>query len=756
MLSLAWCRRMAWVVAGSIASVSGVPGIAQQAQSPVASNAQPETERPRTESMANARPRIGIALEGGGALGFAHIGVLEWLEAHHIPVDYVAGTSMGGLVGGLYASGMSIDEIKQFVREIHWSAVLSGQVPFEALSYRRKEDKVAFPNRLEFGLKNGLSLPSGLNSGAAVGLLFDRELLPYYDLKNFDDLPIPFRCVATEITKGQKHVFSDGSLSQAMRATMSIPGVFAPVHHGNEVYSDGMAVDNLPVDVARSMGSDVVIASYLNSGLPDPKTMGSLLGIAGRNVSIMVAANETASLKSADIVVSSDVAKYATLEFSRSEEIIPIGEKAAEEQASKLEKYALNDADWAEYMKRRQERRRTKVPVPQFVEVYGISGQEEHQVEHAFHEYVGKPIDTDKLETSIADLQGTGLFSTINYTITEHNGRPGLFVRVREKDYGPPFLNFGLTILGNDSNNVQMGLGGRVTFFNLTGPGSELRVTGLIGQTAELVGELYKPFRTNSHFFMAPHAYLYQTTNAYYEGSDQLEQYKERRNGIGFDVGYLFDQRAELRVGEDYQWYNEHRTIGTPAESEFSITPLVTSVRFQYLGQNDVVVPTRGSVVRAGYSYFTSQPFASGGYSQSSGALEQFFPVRTNGILFGGLQGGTSFGADNLGLAGFNLGGPLRLSAYGQNELLGTDFVLGQAGYLYRLLRLNPVFADSIYAGGLYEIGKMYGGNAETPSLPNDVAGVVVIKTLIGPVYGGLSIGDSDHRKWFFGVGRIF
>jgi NTE family protein len=175
------------------------------------------------------RPKVALVFEGGGALGFAHIGVLEWVEAHHIPVDYVAGTSMGGLVGGLYASGMSPQEIKNFISGINWTSVLSGQLPFQALNYRRKEDKLAFPNRLEFGLKHGLSLPNGLNSGSAVGLLLDQQMLAYYDLKSFDDLPIPFRCVASMCSKtdrlrrrcAQRCRFRESSrrLSTARRST---------------------------------------------------------------------------------------------------------------------------------------------------------------------------------------------------------------------------------------------------------------------------------------------------------------------------------------------------------------------------------------------------------------------------------------------------------------------------------------------------------------------------------------------------------
>ena len=169
-----------------------------------------------------------------------------------------------------------------------------------------------------------------------------------------------------------------------------------------------------------------------------------------------------------------------------------------------------------------------------------------------------------------------------------------------------------------------------------------------------------------------------------------------------------------------------------------------------------MMVPTRGSVVSTTYNYYTKRPNGSGGYSQMVGRLEHFFPVRSKNAVFVTGQGGTSFGADNLGLAGLNLGGPLQLSAYARNELLGTDYFLGQVGYLHQIFRLNPVIADAVYAGGIYEIGKMYGGNPQTPTLPNSFGGVIIAKTLLGPMFGGLSIGDSGHRKWYLGLGRVF
>ncbi len=748
MWNFALCRRVFLALVGSF-GILGSTAFSQALETkPPVDSQQP--------AQPKARPKIGLVFAGGGALGLAHIGVIKWMETHHIPVDYVTGTSMGGLVGGLYAAGFSTDELKEFVDGIDWHSVLSGQVPFQSLSFRRKEDKLAFPNRLEFGLKHGFRLPSGLNSGAAVGLLFDRTLLPYYDLKSFDDLPIPFRCVATEIVTGQAHVFKDGSLPQALRATMSIPGVFAPVRHGDLIFSDGAAVDNLPVDVARSMGSDVIVASYLDSGPTDPASLSSLLGVAGRNVSIMTAANVARSLKDANIVISSDVSKFGTLEFTSSDAIIPMGEKAAAAMSEQLEKYALNDADWAEYVRQRDSRRRTQVPIPQFVEVYGITGSQERDVEVRFEKFIGKPIDPDALERVISDLLGTWLYSTIDYTIAERDGKPGLLIRPREKDHGPPFVNLGLTILANDSNNVQFGAALRVTFYDVVGPGSELRVDGGVGQPAGLGGELYKPLAAGSKVFVAPRAYLTHIVNPYYQGSTQVDQFRETTNGFGADLGYQFNSRTELRAGVDYQWYSAVRTIGSPVGLEFHLTPFVPGLKFQYLGQDDMMVPTRGTYVSALYNYHTQSPADSGGYSQMTAQVRHYIPIKSRGILLGIGQGGTSFGATNLGLAGLTLGGPLRLSAYSRDQLLGTDFFLAQVGYLHRLLRLNPVIGDAIYAGGIYEIGKMYGGNAGTPSLPNDFSGVVVMKTLIGPVFGGISIGDSGNWKWYFGLGRVF
>ena len=185
------------------------------------------------------RHRIGLVLSGGGARGLAHIGVLEWLEQHRIPVDYIAGTSMGGLIGGLYATGMPPAEIRRLVSTLDWDKLLSGPPSYNELSFRRKEDRRAYPTALEFGWRDGLRLPQSINPGHYVGLLLDRLTLPYSTVPTFGDLPTPFRCVATDIIAAEPVVLQDGSLSQALRATMAIPGIFTPIEIGGRVLADG-------------------------------------------------------------------------------------------------------------------------------------------------------------------------------------------------------------------------------------------------------------------------------------------------------------------------------------------------------------------------------------------------------------------------------------------------------------------------------------------------------------------------------------
>src|ERR1700733_8318225 len=321
------------------------------------------------------RPKLGLVLEGGGALGLAHIGVITWMEEHRIPVSYVAGTSMGGLVGGIYATGRSPAEVKELIDGIDWDQVLSGVTPFRDLSFRRKEDAHEVPSSLEFGLRGGLRFPSGFNTGQEVNLVLDRVALPYSELSSFNDLPIPFACVATDLVSGKPHVFRAGPLSLALRSTMSLPGIFTPVRSGKRLYVDGFLLNNLPIDVAKEMGADVTVGIHLETAPLDPKTDLSSFGVLGQSISVMSAVNVLRSMEQADILLTVPLLKYSTLDYNKADAIIKIGYDAAAAKASVLSAFSVSEAEWEEYIAVRNSRRKT-APTPQFVEVAGATSPE--------------------------------------------------------------------------------------------------------------------------------------------------------------------------------------------------------------------------------------------------------------------------------------------------------------------------------------------------------------------------------------------
>ncbi len=412
-------------------------------------NASPTSD---AQEHVKGRLRIGVALEGGGALGLAHIGVLEWFEEHHIPIDEVAGTSMGGLVGGFYATGMTPAELKKLIEGVDWNGMLGGATPYEDLSFRRKEDQRAFPNAFILGLRNGLSLPPGLNSGHQIGLLIDRITIPYYKLGSFETLPTPFRCVATDLVSGKEVVFEQGSLALALRSTMSIPGAFAPVVDKDRVLVDGGLLNNLPTDVVKQMGADIVIAVHLDTKPVEAAEIRSLFTVLQQSVRVVVAESEMRGLAQADAVISVPLAGYSATDYRKNEAIMRKGYETADTKAELLEKFALSDAEWKDYVRDRQARKETLSPVPQFIKVGGADTQQQTEnIEHYLAPLAGKPLDTDKLDRALTRLAGVGRYDAVGYRITERDGQQGLLVQVSEKNYAPPTIQPAFEVDGSES-----------------------------------------------------------------------------------------------------------------------------------------------------------------------------------------------------------------------------------------------------------------------------------------------------------------
>ncbi len=702
------------------------------------------------------RQKIGLVLEGGGALGLAHIGVLQWLYEHHVPVDLVAGTSMGGLVGGIYATGKSPDQIQQMIQKVDWDQALSGELPFRDLSYRRKEDAVEFPTRIEFGLRHGVQLPEGFNAGQQVSFILDHVALPYSQIKSFNDLPTPFACVATELNSGRQHVFHDGSLSLALRSTMSLPGIFSPVRSGKNLYADGGLLNNLPVDVAQSMGAQLTVAVYLQADSFNAQQPLSSFSVLGQSLSVMIAANELKSIQMADVLVTVPLKKYTTLDYDKAPELIRLGYEAAESKQAILSKLAVDDEAWKQYVAQR-ESRTLETPVPQFIEVTGTTRQLANRIEKRLGPDVGKPVNTVNLEEQFTRIAGSGRWASLGYSMTDKDGKPGLLVSAEEKSYSPPIVRPLIIIDGTNYNEVLFSAGARITFLDYGSFGSELRNDIIVGSIYELKSEYYHPFTPATRWFIAPQLDL-DTDKFYFYYDNHIDsQYRKRQFGGALDFGYTFRNKAEARLGYQsaYQRYS-------PVIGDTVIYPVqsgrigVTRFHYNLDLTDDPVLPMRGMSANYRGEWWDANTGTKKPFPVTELRTRFLFPLTTKSSAYLALSGGTTLGYESTGIPPFSLGGGLQLSAFGENELITNQYYLFQTGYIRRLARLPPFLGDTISLVTTYEAGKTFFLPNE-PSVPMDGVVGIVVKTVVGPFeIAGTAGNGKDHRKIFFQLDKVF
>ncbi len=721
------------------------------AVSPYTTPQEPPKSTPKTH------PKLGLVLEGGGALGLAHIGVITWMEEHRIPVSYVVGTSMGGLVGGIYATGRSPAEVRELINGIDWDQVLSGVTPFRDLSFRRKQDAHDVPGQLEFGLRGGLQFPSGFNSGQEVNLVLDSVALPYSEIQSFNDLPIPFACVATDLVSGKRHVFRDGSLSLAMRSTMSLPGIFTPVRSGNSLYADGFLLDNLPIDVGKEMGPEVTLGIHLETAPMDPKTNLSSFGVLGQAISVMSAVNELRSMEQADILVTVPLLKYTSLDYDKADAIIKAGYDAAASKASVLAAFSVSEAEWEDYIAARNARRRT-VPVPQFIAVTGTSPEMAKAMEKQMSPLVGKPVDTEKVGQDMMTIVGMGRFATATYSMTEKNGQQGLKVQAEQKSYAPPIVRPLIIIDGSEYNNVLFSLGARITFMDVGSYRSELRNDVVLGSQYLLSSEYYHPYTTSSNWFIAPRAGFNSTQFNIYSGNTLQASYRIRQYGGGLDTGYTFGRTGEFRLGYEGGWENATPVIGNvPTLPTTSGTTGDIRIQYQLTTLDDPVLPRAGTSLLMYTKGYNTNPAAPSPFPLSEIQAEQFFRLSPSTSIFVSASGGSSYGYKT-GLPAFSLGGSRRLVAWSTNELLTNQYFVGQLGYIRELVKLPPFLGSSINALGILEVGKTYKlpNGPSPPNIPGDVAGGLLVNTIFGPVLVAGTVGDYGHARFYFQIGRVF
>lgn len=715
------------------------------------------------ETGAKKRPTVGLVLSGGGARGFAHIGVLKVLEANHIPVDYVGGASMGALIGSLYAMGRTPDEIETLIGSLDWDKLLQTSPSLDNLSFRRKEDRRNIPAPITLrGKANDLKLPNALNPGHEIGLLFDRETLTYSNVNNFDDLPIPFRAVGTDMVKGESVTLKGGSLSRVLRATMSIPGIFAPVEIDGKILSDGGLVNNIPTDVVKAMGADILIVVNIETQLASRESLDSLLGVLSQTINISSLDNSRRSLRQANVIIAPELGTNTIGSFTNYKEIIALGYQGAEQRIDLLKSLSLNDADWQAHLAKRQSRKLPETaPVPAFLAIEGRNSDAVETIEKKINgKYTNQPLDDkkqDELAKDLTQLTGTGRFSALGYDITNREGRNGLRInlnRADERIEKPARLELGFDVNSFEADNVNFNVKARLTFFDVGRYGTEWRNDFSIGSNTLLATEYYRPIG-ESKFFVAPRASYDRRRINFFVESNRIAEYLQETVQIGGDVGYIFNPRSELRAGYTLGYQNVSRRIGDPLLPNVQGAFSNLSLRYVYDGLDRAQVPTDGILSRNSLNYFLDSPGASGRYTQFESRNLGFQKISERNTVFGFGNGGTTFGGDAPFIQQFTLGGAFRLGGYGFGEFRANNYLSGGVGILHNPKFFPTFLGNKAYLGAWYEGGSAF-ERFNTINYRQSVTGGAVVETILGPIFFGGSYNENGRGRIYFSFGRFF
>ncbi len=721
------------------------------------------------------RPSVGLALEGGGALGLAHVGVLKWFEENRIPVDRIAGTSMGSLAAALYATGHTPDEMRALAVSDAFLGVFTLETPYADSSFRRRQDRHELPQAIGIGLKHGPLVRNALLTDRGVNEFLSNNMAAFnrQDL-DYNQLPIPFRCVATDLNTLQSFTFASGPIPGAVRASISIPGVFPPVQDRNGHYLvDGGILDNLPTDVVkRDLRADIVIAVRLEDSALSGVDTSSIVGVLNRAFSAGIVHNVEQAERLADLVVRVPVGSFSATDYAKAGQLVDAGYKAAEQNRATLLKYALDEEDWKAYLAARESRRQAQPGVlhPAVVRDLRVEGGEpgaNRQVLSDMKPLAGHPLSAAATLNALKPIQSNGGYSatweTFNQATADSalavsgppGGNPmsGILVRLSRDPTGPPYLLIDPEMAASTSNITREQMALRLVDQNLGGFGSELRADVRIGYMTDLSAEYYRMLSPGG-YFIEPRAGVVREPVYIWANQKRIAERFEQNLEAGLEAGRTFSNQLQVSAlwrAQDTRW--SLRT-GSDGGGYLSGTAQTGLLKFDMDKAAAGVVSPRGFRLSASVGAF----YHAAGSNNAPLAKLSFIRSRSyNQRNIFSISGEiNSYLRANVAQPyRFTLGGPTRLSASSFDEYRGTDTYLSRLGYLHRIAPLPTGLGQGLYAVFGYEAGEIWSPEAHSILRQDGTTGLLA-NTPLGLVTFGVSVGDAGHRKVFVTLGRWF
>ncbi len=719
------------------------------------------------------RPRIGLVLSGGGARGLAHVGVLKVLEQLQIPVDVITGTSMGAIVGGLYASGMRADVLERELRAVRWGEIFNNRVARQHLSQRRKEEDFEVSPLVELGWRNGeVQVPSAAVSSRGLESLLRRYTLPVRDVQRFDALPIPFRAIATDMESGAAVVLDQGDLALALRSSMSVPGVFAPTEVGGRVLGDGGLVNNLPIDVARALGADIVIAVNIGTPPGGREMLSSAVGLTAQMLNLLTEQNvqrSLATLQPADVLIAPALGTLTSGDFDRAEQFFALGEAGARGRSDRLAPLSLDAAAYAAW--------RSSHPQPGVadarlaaVRIQGSKATNPERLLPMLESKPGDAFDPARAERDAGRLAAGGDYTRSDYLLLR-GSRPGagdaLVFDLEDKPWGPHYLNLGLDLGTDLSGRSAFNLKISHNSHWLTPNGTEWRNRLQIGEVPRVFTELYHPLawstsRAND-WFVAGYASAERRRLTVYGADDarELAAFRRTVGAVGLDLGQPWGEFGELRLG----W--SRTRVG--ARLLLLSGAVGTVVGSDHASWTEDALRARAVVDQLDYANFPQKGYrvsAELWAGQRSGDLGgSFHRIETEGTAvksFGRhtleLHALLQTAAQRLGSAGaarYTLGGFHRLSGYQNGQLVGNHVALLRLGYTHRLTQ-TPTLTRGFFVGATLEAGNAWleRKDVSLSTLRTGMSLFLGADTGIGPLYLGLTYAPRGLTGLALFIGR--
>lgn len=701
-------------------------------------------------------PRIALALGGGGARGAAHVGVLRVLEEQRVPVHAIAGTSMGAVIGGLYAAGMSPDEIERALTEIDWMYAFSDKTSRELLSFRRKQDDARLKVRARLGLKDGrVSLPRGFLQGQKLELLLRQLLLPVTDIDDFDRLQIPFRAVAADLETGEPVVLDSGDLADAIRASMSLPGILEPVELNGRLLVDGGIASNVPIEVARSLGADVVIAVDVNSEPVGRDELANPLVVANQVITLLVnreTERQKQSLGADDLLLEPELGDMAPYSFTELSQAIEAGAEAARRATETLAQWSAPSGALADEPDVQQDT--TAVTVAE-VRVDSDTDLKPRYITSRMHTEVGQALDPEQLLRDLDRVYGMGVWQSVSFDLHAVEGAPqpsaALEIKAREKAWGTSFLRAGVDLATDFRGSTSFDLGARITALPVNRMGGEWRTDLSVGELTLLASELYQPINAGG-VFVAPRI-SYRADNVPLSVEGQTTEARLKGTSVGTDIGFEFDTWGELRVGVSRHDLGADALFGAPQSVDFDLA--LATMRFTADTLDDTSFPTRGwfgeFVAREGLRSF-------GGTIDDRFLELQLLGARTWGrhTLNLGVSGAGAVN-DQPVLTPYALGDLFQLSGLRRNQLIGSSVFLARLVY-QRQLGPDRLFGQPLYAGASLESGNAWMDPSAFSLSDLQEAGSLFLglDTVIGPIYAGAGFGPDGGNEYYLRIGNVF